>query len=184
MTQVTEVETVELTIVSCETCDQLFVCSPRRDSCPTCGGPAGLRFFEFLGDASGLHLQDGTLGALAAAPVAAPAEASLVAPAPEAPAAEEAATEELEPNSFKDLGAECGAFVGSSEVVSEEELRGRFSDLGAEPEDAVTAVGRLVAVRDLLRDLEAPEAGAGELPAVPEPTQAEGDQDSEPSEGV
>ncbi len=206
MTQATEAETIDLAIVSCETCDQLFLCSPRRESCPTCGGPVGLRFFEFQGDASGLHLKDGTLAALAAAPAAPPAEAPPTEPA--APAeGEEEGWQEPSP-----AGATMEAFgVGvvdflAGGAIDESNLREVLLDMGAEPEDAAAAVGRLVAVRDLLRSLagtgveaevsvdvqaapaaapvEAPEPAGGELPAAPEPDQAEGDQESGPSGSV
>jgi len=206
MTQAIEAETVELAIVSCETCDQLFLCSARRDSCPTCGGPAGLRFFEFLGDASGLHLKDGTLAALDAAPVAAPEEGPVVALA--APAEGEAAGEgdEGDQDEHTSFRVALWAFIDRSPGVSEDYLRRALADMGAEPEDATTAVGRLAAVRDLLQDLEAaglesevsvgvlgapvegaelvPEPAVGEPPAAPQPAQAEEEQESEPSRGV
>ncbi|MDP2945934.1 MAG: hypothetical protein Q8N61_00565, partial [bacterium] len=90
--------------------------------------------------------------------------------------------------------------------ATEDDLRKLLGDLGAEPEDAAVAVGRLVAVRDLLRSLEgfgveatvsvdveqtpadtpppAPEPAEGELPAATEPDQAGGDQESGPSGSV
>ncbi len=206
MTQATEPETIDLAIVSCETCDQLFLCSPRRESCPTCGGGVGLRFFEFQGDASGLHLKDGTLAALAAAPVAPPAEAPPAAPA--APAEREDRTP---PSTLGDLPSSdvfplvLESYLRGGEAT-EDDLRKLLGDLGAEPEDAAAAVGRLVAVRDLLRDLAAagvepaasvdvqaapaespppaPEPAEGESPAAPEPDQAEGDQESGPSGSI
>lgn len=52
MTQeATETGTISLEIVSCKDCDQLFLLSPRRQTCPTCGGDAGMTFFQF--EASG-----------------------------------------------------------------------------------------------------------------------------------
>lgn len=202
MTQAPEEETVELAIVACETCDQLFLCSPRRESCPTCGGPAGLRFFEFLGDASGVHLRDGTLAALAAEPAAPPAEAPAAGLAAPVPAAEE---EPMMIGPVKGKVPIAGAMFGgflAGEDVDVDCVKDWLLELGAEPEDAATAVGRLVAVRDLIRDLVAADAepevavdvevepaeirppaaaaGEGDLPAAPEPAQVEGDQDSEP----
>ena len=64
MTQLAEPTTMELQIVSCETCDQLFLVSPRRETCPACGGPPGLEFFSFEASRDGVRL----LGGIAAAP--------------------------------------------------------------------------------------------------------------------
>ena len=73
MTQEAPPETIDLAIVSCEACDQLFLESPRRGSCPTCGGAAALIFFQFEGGPDGLHLL--AHPELAALPDDAPAEA-------------------------------------------------------------------------------------------------------------
>src|SRR4030042_1317673 len=57
MTQPPEPDTIDLAIVSCEACDQLFLFSPRRGTCPTCGGAPGLYFFEFVAGPAGLSLK-------------------------------------------------------------------------------------------------------------------------------
>ena len=89
---------------------------------------------------------------------------------------------------------------------TEDDLRGLLADLGAEPEAAATAVGRLVAVRDFLQELEAagiearaevemgpapaeippaaPPAPVEEPPAAPEPPPAGEGQESGPSEST
>lgn len=173
MTQATEVETMELSIVSCETCDQLFLLSPRRQTCPGCGGSAGLTFFEFVGDASGLHLKNGVDPApLAAAPVdqrdpdgipredgAEPAEES-------PPVGQDTAADTLR------FAVDVGLFL-KGEDITEDKLQGQLLDLGADPESATTAVGRLTAVRNLVRELV--DAGLGVSVKV------EGDPEPEPS---
>lgn len=42
-----------------------------------------------------------------------------------------------------------------------------FQDVGAHPEAAATAVGRLQAVRDLIRDLKEPPEAPAEVPSAP-----------------
>lgn len=56
MTQAPPAETMSLRIVSCETCDQLFLVSPRRETCPGCGGGPGLEFFSFEASPEGVQL--------------------------------------------------------------------------------------------------------------------------------
>lgn len=48
---------VTLSIVSCQACDSLFLESPRRHTCPTCGGDAGITFFTFEADDRGVRPQ-------------------------------------------------------------------------------------------------------------------------------
>lgn len=157
MTQAPEAEAIDLAIVACETCDQLFLESPRRASCPGCGGPAGLRFFQFVGDADGLHLKDGVLptpsvGAPLAAPlpVAAEPEPAPAGPPLATPEEEEAATPGV---SFGHL---AGAFIDGAGAWTGN-LQDALVLCGVDPEAAATAVGRLTAVRDLIASLS--EAG-------------------------
>lgn len=56
MTQAPPAETLTLRIVACETCDQLFLVSPRRETCPGCGGGPGVEFFTFEASPEGVQL--------------------------------------------------------------------------------------------------------------------------------
>lgn len=76
-------EIVELAIAACSTCDMLFLVSPRRGSCPTCGGEPGLVFFEFVGDQAGLHLKPAESADLPPAAAAPPFGALEAAAEPE-----------------------------------------------------------------------------------------------------
>ncbi|KKN36995.1 hypothetical protein LCGC14_0768060 [marine sediment metagenome] len=206
MTQETETPTMDLNIVSCQTCDALFVESERRQTCPSCGGEPVGPYFRFVLDADGLHRKDGA------------------APAAAQPTPAEEPAEELEPLPIVDdrqpeelaggLGDQSPAVMFPLTAMSylqggegtEGDLRGLLADLGAEPEAAAAAVGRMVAVRDLLRDLAAagveaevevgvevtpaeatepvPEPAEGEPPPAPEPPPAGEGQESEPSEST
>lgn len=169
MTQATEPEIIDLAIVSCEGCDQLFLVSPRRENCPTCGGPAGLTFFEFVGDQSGVHLKNGVLTTPQAPAHPEPVEG--LAPAPAAPAAVEgersSAGREAQTDDSTLIAEIVSEFIVGA--VDEEDVRAVFMDLGADPEAAATAVGRLSAVRDLLSELTAAGVEAEVTAAVEEP---------------
>lgn len=184
MTQEAETETVELAIVSCETCDQLFLVSPRRQACPTCGGPAGLVFFEFLGAPDGLHLKDGTLAAIAPASPPPEAVSSAVEPVEATPAPAEATEEEGKPDVMEVLLSAIDAFLGGADYVEEDILSYLVMPMGAEPEEAATVVGRLVAVRDALRSLTSPEPSEGESVEPPERAQAPEGLDAQPPESI
>lgn len=157
MTQEAETVAMDLNIVSCQTCDALFIESERRQTCPSCGGPPVGPYFQFVLDGEGLRLKDG------AAPAAAPSPpAEELAPEPEPPPAE-APAEEEEAEEPRPADAIMEAFgVGAVHflcggAMDEGNLRAVLDDMGAEPEAAQIAVGRLAAVRDLLRELA--EAG-------------------------
>jgi len=176
MTQATEVETMELSIVSCETCDQLFLLSPRRQTCPGCGGSAGLTFFEFVGDASGLHLKNGVDPA---PPSAAPVDQRDPAGIPHDDVANgdsdgPAVSTSGQPDTLA-FAVDVGLFL-RGEDITEDKLAGELLDLGADPESATTAVGRLTAVRNLVRELvdaALPVAVKVEAEPEPEPAAAE-----------
>ena len=151
MTQEAPPETIDLAIVSCEACDQLFLESPRRGSCPTCGGAAALIFFQFEGGPDGLHLL--AHPELAALPADAPAEASIAGEAPPAPEPELELPEGDEPlMPFERAEVECGAYVAGDDLDTAEMYQALVL-AGASHEDAETAVGRLIAVRGLLKRL-------------------------------
>lgn len=206
MTQEAETVAVDLNIVSCQTCDALFIESERRQTCPSCGGSPVGPYFRFVLDDSGLHQKDGAAPAAAGSP---PAEEP--APAAEIRAAVDRVAEE-EPDGG--LGADPPWVIFPITVMSylrggegtEDDLRGMLADLGAEPEAAAAAVGRLVAVRNLLQEIAAstlaaqvevvveetpapapppaPPPAEEEPPAAPEPSPAGGGQESEPSEST
>ena len=189
MTQETEEAPLELALVSCQTCDLAFMGSERRTTCPVCGGEAAGPYFQWTLEADGLRLRDGvrpeTVAAAAAAPGAEPpaveAEAPPPAAEPAAPAVEGLGVYGLFP-------LLVGRFLGDWQRT-EEDLRERLLELGAEPEAATIAVGRLVAVRDLMRELaaagvdgggggEAEAEATGESPAEDMPVA----QEEEPAE--
>jgi len=155
MAQEAETVAMELNIVSCQTCDALFIESERRQTCPSCGGPPVGPYFQFVLDGAGLHLKDG------AAPAAAPAPpAEELAPEPEAPAAEASAAEAEAPaeEELEDMDVLLEAvkgYLGGADALEVDVREWLEVQLGAEPEAAATAVGRLAAVRDLLRELAA-----------------------------
>ena len=157
MTQEAPPETIDLAIVSCEACDALFLVSPRRPSCPTCGGAPGLYFFEFQGGPDGLHLL--THPDLASATPQTPAEAPAPAEPPPEPEPVLVVRELPGELSALDMTRSMAAFYLEGEDVAEESLLQSFLDAGAEGEEASTAVGRLIAVRALFNLL----SGGGSL---------------------
>lgn len=83
MTQEVETAVVELEIVSCQTCDLLFVASERRQTCPSCGGEGTGPYLAFVLDETGLH--EKARGSLESPPEDVPAaqEEPAAEPAPE-----------------------------------------------------------------------------------------------------
>ena len=154
MTNEAPPETIIFSIVACSTCDQLFLQSPRRDTCPTCGGGAGLEFFTFEGTQDGLRLQTVLPDLAVPAPTAAAVPATGEAP-PEtaAPALETGdalpAAEDLD-DALNQLAIECLLNPG----LEGDDFYNALLDAGASMEDASAARGRLQAVRDLIADLK------------------------------
>jgi len=157
MTLEAETVAMDLNIVSCQTCDALFIESERRQTCPSCGGPPVGPYFQFVLDGAGLRLKDGAAPAAAPAPPAEEPAPEPEAPAPEAPA-EEAAPPAEEETNWQEVFAEGIATYLQGGGITEDDLRTVLENqLGAEPEAAKTAVGRIMAVRVLLCQLA--EAG-------------------------
>src|SRR3990167_9294973 len=138
MVQETEAAPVELDVVSCGTCDTLFISSERRQTCPACGGEGVGPFFEFVATPEGPRLKNGAVAvARAEAPPAGPAAAA------EAPAAEGEAVE-ADPRGdaavcdpldvFTPLAVE---FLRRGDIT-QAELSQRLQELGADPEAADT----------------------------------------------
>ncbi len=136
MTQAPEVETMQLQIVSCETCDGIFLVSPRRQTCPTCGGPAGVEFFTFDVGPAGVTL----LESLANVPLAA---TNGSAPAEDAAAPPAAAAEEVSAGlPFRSQCPSCGVGLDvriTDSAVTVELPLAEIPDAGQEPETLTTS---------------------------------------------
>ncbi len=155
MTQETEEAPLELALVSCQTCDLAFIGSDRRQTCPVCGGEAAGPYFQWTLEGDGLRLRDGAAPAAAGATPPAPGAEPPAEEAEAAPAEAEAAITAAE-GGYAAIGfsAAAGAFLYGG-AQTEEELHEQLMELGAEREAATTAVGRLVAVRELIAELAA-----------------------------
>ncbi len=195
MTQAPEAEVIELAIVACETCDQLFLESPRRQTCPGCGGGAGLRFFEYSADQAGLHLRNGAVSAEPASARPEPVEGLRAIAGPEdeeeeddvddgeeAGAAPTASAPDASDQPWrvtpvtigsKDLLAMIGALVLSGAHPDATEFRDELLSRGVPPEDVAAAVGRLQAVAVLI--MSVPERPTGEEGSASEETEAPAD---------
>lgn len=158
MTQPTETDVIPLQLVSCETCDNAFLSSPRRQTCPGCGGAAGLSLVAFEASDNGLRQVDAPPPAQ---PAAAPADVAAQHAAPPPPAAEAEqppapdTPEPLTPAQLFPVAAGSYLDVG---FPSPDDLTVILLDMGAEPDVAATTTGRLTAVRDVLQALTTPPA--------------------------
>lgn len=172
MTQEVETAVVELDLVSCQTCDLMFVASERRQTCPVCGGEATGPYLEYVLDESGLHMKNGS----AALPAGRQAEdvpgRERTGPVTAEEMAEgPAPTPFTEPPAFPVLGIYMAEYISGADV-SEEDLREKLETAGAKPRVARVTVQRLTAVRDTLRELASP-AGEAQAEAEAEPAPAE-----------
>ncbi len=175
MTQVPAVETMELRIVACTGCDQLFLVSPRRENCPTCGSGDVVEFFTFDAGPEGVQLRGG-LAVEALAPRPPESASSNGIPSGDLATVDRVPAADEEP--VATFAASVALFLEGERAdlpVELDELREQLLALGADPEAATTAVGRLEAVRNLLAELTRaaePEtvspAPAGEPDDVPE----------------
>ena len=153
MTQAPVVETMELRIVACTGCDQLFLVSPRRENCPTCGSGDVVEFFTFDAGPDGVQLRGGLAVEAAAPPPPEPASSNGIpsgdlAPVDQVPAADD------EP--VATFAASVAFFLEGERAdlpVEVDELREQLLALGADNDAATIALGRLEAVRNLLADL-------------------------------
>jgi hypothetical protein len=172
VTQPDTAEPLRIEIVACEACDQLFLVSPRRQTCPTCAGNAGVSLFQFDVAADGVHLLGGLVPEAAQA-AAAPA----AAPAPEAPSGipEISSTAEAQPaeppepgRAFAGLVARLLTDAGAPTAAIAEFLypRGIDGEIIAAAEGCVSRLRHVIAcVRssEMVADLQA--AGANGSPA-------------------
>ena len=155
MTQEAPPELIDLALVSCEACDQLFLHSPRRQTCPTCGGAAGFYFFEFQLGPDGLSLLPRSQ--VEPATPQAPAEAPTTAEPPPEPEPVLAVQELAGELSLLAVARSRAAMYLEGEDVEETDLLNSIVATGATGEEASAAVGRLIAVRELFERLEPEE---------------------------
>ena len=149
MTQEVETAVVELDLVSCQTCDLVFVASERRSTCPSCGGEGTGPYLEYVLDETGLHPKNG--------PVVAAADSEPIIRGP------------IE-GKLPTAGAMLAGFL-TGEEVDADMAKDWLLELGAKPGVAAKTMQRLTAVRDTIAQLT---AAAVEEPAeAEEPAQAE-----------
>lgn len=143
-------EALELAIVACSTCDTLFLDSPRRHSCPGCGGNPGLVFFEFIANSHGIQLKSSGLELASEVVQDAPAgERPPPHPPAEAPPFEtETDTHEFE-SARDDVFVDIGRYLMGYGHTGER-IRAKLESLNYDPEGITVALGRLEAVRDFL----------------------------------
>jgi hypothetical protein len=177
MTQAPTTEVMELAIVACETCDGLFLKSPRRDACPTCGGSAGLTFFEFEGDETGLKLKDAPALAAVLPVDHAPSGRDGI---PQPAGAESATPDQphLTVNGVdrKDLEAFLAAYLTGLDITGDN-VKDQLVTLGVEPQIATHCLTWLDNVRQAL--VRAPGRAEGDI--TPEPTPAADLSTTEPA---
>jgi len=182
MVQEAETPVIDLELVSCGTCDTVFISSARRQTCPACGGEAIGPYLEFIVTPEGPRLKNGAVAIAGAVKetVDRIAETEPLAAEEDAAAEEESAPSPLSRRPA--FAMDAGAYLGGIDEVDEDFLRQHLLDLGADPETATTTVGRLAAVRDTLASLTAPhpEPVEGEpaeelAPPAPDPEAGEGD---------
>jgi hypothetical protein len=156
MTQAPAVETMELRIVACEGCDQLFLVSPRRGTCPTCGGGPGVEFFTFDAGPEGVQLRGGLAVEASAPPPPEPASPNGIPSADLAPVDQDAGDVDPQLLRLEELLPKVLIYLDGAPDLEPNELRECLLGMGADPEAATTAVGRLEAVRNLLAELTRP----------------------------
>jgi len=170
MTNKTEEEAgpVTVQIAVCSVCHALFMLSGARETSP-CHGADPLAVLATLtlgtnGEVTGEWGMGAPIGGLDIREEPAPAPAPL-----EEPPVEEAPEETPETIKASELlPVVIVAFLEGDLAADAEQLRGMFEDIGAEPEAASTAVGRLVAVRELVQSLAPPREAVPVAPAPPE----------------
>lgn len=173
MVQEAETVALELELVSCGTCDTVFISSERRQTCPACGGEAVGPYLEFVATPDGPRLKNGAAQVLAGAAPPSPAPESPAALADgDAPAEEGTATSIGRIPVTDMLPMAVESFLRGREAT-EDDIRGMLLDLGADPDVVATTVGRLIAVRDTLASLEpSPPESEGEAAAEEAPEEA------------
>jgi len=161
---------VTVQIGVCGSCHALFMLSPTRETSP-CHGADPLAVLATLavaenGDVAGIWGQPPHQAALDITEEPAPAAAPL-----EEPPAEDAGAlrSEEEIDNLEVLLEGIGGYLADG-GLTDDDVGGWFERMGAEREAASTAVGRLHAVRELIRTLREP---AEPVPVAPAPLEAE-----------
>jgi hypothetical protein len=144
---------IEVALATCSSCDNVFLMSGRRETSPCCGADLGVvlatltiqpdgeisAFWGFRKPETAVDVEGG------------PAPPAEEPPSPPAGNGEEDEEEE-EVTEQESVLVACSSYLHDA-GVTELELRTAFIDAGAEREAAASAVGRLNAVRNLLRAL-------------------------------
>jgi len=159
---------VTVQIGVCSSCHALFLMSGDRLTSPCHGAdPLAVLATLTIGPDAQVTGEWG-LGAPIGEPDIREEPAPAPAPPEEPPAAEapEEAPETIKASEL--LPVVIVAFLEGDLAADADQLRGMFEDVGAEPEAASTAVGRLVAVRELLEQLSAAREPAPVAAAPPE----------------
>jgi hypothetical protein len=161
---------IEVAIATCSVCDGLFLMSSRRETSPCHGADLGVVVATLTiapnGDVIGhwgmaRGLSEEEEEELRSPPAEEP-------PPPPAGDGEEEEEEE-ENDNLGVLLAGIGAYLADAGVAADD-IHTWLTRMGADREDASAAVGRLVAVRDLLQRLEPPR---GPAPVAPAPSEDE-----------
>jgi len=155
-------------IAVCSVCHALFMLSGDRETSPCCGADP-LAVLATLTLGSDAHVTGEWGMGADVLPTAAEEEPAPAPAPPEEPPAEEEvveAPEEEVDNVEVFLEGVKGYLSGAG--VTGDDLHTWLARMGAEPEAAATAVGRLEAVRELLESLEPPREAASVAPAPPE----------------
>jgi len=170
MTNKTEEEAgpVTVQIGVCSGCHALFLLSPERQTSPCHGAdPLAVLATLTIGSNGQVAGEWGMGSDLAAGEVV--EEPAPAAAPPEEPPAEEAPEEEEE-EEIDTLGVLLEGIKGylSDAGVTGDDVHTWLTRMGAEPEIASTAVGRLEAVREVIDTLMLPREAASVAPAPPE----------------
>lgn len=143
----------EVAIGGCRNCRQLFLITPDSQNCLLCGqAPTYVLPFPLgraIAEAHGLEIHEAPLP---------PTDEEGIMPPPSTAPEELPEEEDVEPLPTDTIGRELilleviSTFLDGGDI-DQHYLSICFQDVGVDPETAATAVGRLQAVRDLIRDV-------------------------------
>jgi len=161
---------VTVQIGVCSVCHALFLISPERETSPCHGAdPLAVLATVFIGPDG---VVTGEWGFVPPGLERDITEEPALAPAPpqEPPAAEEEEAEEKDlTDDYEVLLSGIGGYLADG-GLTDDDVAGWLERMGAEPEAAATAVGRLSAVRELLQELQ---LAREPTPVAPAPSEAE-----------
>lgn len=155
-------------IGACFPCRQLFLVTPETPNCILCGQPPAYTL-PFSHAPRPLITREEALAHLEAIGHSREAAEGILGPEEPAPAAQEAAEEEEEEEAG-DLAVLLTGLEGyfADAGITDDDIATWLMRMGAQREAAATAVGRLTAVRELIRTLRAAEEPALVASAPPE----------------